>query len=343
MTFTQSGTFDESGFRYNHHQSGKASSSPFAAILPREVLEDTFDVNVHASGDLKTQKFEFSETGKINGHKFEQKLFGEVLEILASRRKSMVKMEFERQVEFSENINEFWRKSGMPAGESVFAVTVIGRNDCMHSAMGPLDKKCTATVVITGKNNGEDIGYNIYQYQVLPKKVHFVFTHDDTQQLYVSLEGIDSYELMSIRFQCGANKSQLLVQIVGPAGVNKVYAAVGQFASPFMQFFSEFESADDAARAFVYSDKIMNAIQGKGYFNLYPIFESTMLESEVFAKMIHVESVQGAAEEVLVGVNGMIEGIAASVAADVTDARNYVREIVSGEGEAKFDAWFNNI
>ena len=172
---------------------------------------------------------------------------------------------------------------------------------------------------------------------------HFVFTHDDTQQFYVSLEGIDSYELMSIRFQCGANKSQLLVQIVGPAGVNKVNAAVGQFASPFMQFFSGFESADDAARAFVYSDKIMNAIQGKGYFNLYPIFESTMLESEVFAKMIHVESVQGAAEEVLVGVNGMIEGIAASVAADVTDARNYVREIVSGEGEAKFDAWFNNI
>merc|ERR1712038_982873 len=109
-----------------------------------------------------------------------------------------------------------------------------------------------------------------------------------------------------------------------------------KFAGPFMRFFSGFSGPDDFAHAFAYADKVLMNVQGKGFFDAYPIFEATRLESELFAGMMGVPSIQSAVEGFCDEMNGMVEGMAGAAAPAITDARNYVAEVVSAKGEAKF-------
>ena len=160
---------------------------------------------------------------------------------------------------------------------------------------------------------------------------------------YLSLNGIDTWEVLAIKYKLMDGPSTLFLQIVGPAGVGAVAAAGEKFATPFIRFFSGFSGADDFAHAFAYSDKIFTSLQGKGYFNVYPIFEATRLESELFAGLMNVPSIQSAVEDFCAHMNSMVEGMAGAAAGPVEAAREYVAEVVSPVGEAKFDDWFANL
>lgn len=338
IEFSEKADWSDTSFKYEINQAGQAKSSPAADMYPDDVLEDTFESKLEIEGN--PDGFSYKQSGNINGEDFLAEYRLAMTSFGRTRSKTTANIQITRNNEVSDNIHSFWR-SWMPQnGETEINLAVSFKNACMIS---PLSRACTAKIDVTGNDNGNDFGSNVAKYSVLAKKAQIYVKHNGNQVFYLSLNGIDTFEVIAIKYKLMDGPMTLFLQVVGPAGVQAVGAAATAFAQPFIGFFSGFQGPDDFAHAFAYSDKILANLQGKGFFDAYPIFEATRLESELFAEMFGVASIQSAVETMCDEMNSMIEGMAGAAAPAITDAREYVAEVVGPVGEAKFDAWFANL
>jgi len=338
ITYDESASWDSASFTYEINQAGQAKSSPAADFYPAAVLEDNFESSLVISAN--TQGISYKQKGNINGEGFLAE-YGLALDSFSrTSKKTSVSMSITRKNDVSANVHSFWRSYMAPNGETEINVKATVKNACMEN---PVGRQCTAKLEVTGENNGDDFGTNVAKYSVLPKKAQLIVKHNENQVFYLSLGGIDTWEVLSIKYKIMNDPSVLFLQVVGPSGAQAVVDAAGAFIAPFDRFFSGFSGADDFAHAFAYADKVLYNVQGKGWFDLYPIFEATRLESELFAGMFGVPSIQSAVEGFCDEMNAMIEGAAGAAAPAITDARTYVAGVVSSSGEAKFDAWFASL
>lgn len=338
ITYTEEAEWDSDSFKYELNQEGQAKSSPAADMYPADVMNDNFESKLVISAN--TEGIKYKQEGNINGGQFLAEYALSLTAFTRTSKKTSVSLKITRENDVSDSVHSFWKSWMAPNGKTEIDIKATAKNACMENAFG---KQCTAKLEVTGNNNGNDFGNNVAKYSVLSKKAQLNVKHNDNQVFYLSLNGIDTWEVLAIKYKLMDGPSTLFFQVVGPAGADAVGAAAMQFAQPFMRFFSGFSGPDDFAHAFAYADKVFNNLQGKGHFDAYPIFEATRLESEFFAGMMGVPSIQSAVEGLCDEMNAMIEGMAGAAAPAVADARAYVAEIVSASGEAKFDAWFASI
>jgi len=336
IDFTESGNWASEQLTYKFTASGAAKSHPFAAFFPAEVLEDTFEAESEISAGASG--ISWKEEGKTNGVEFLQSVELNVDSVTVSGKKFSAELSLSRESVVPSAIHEFWRNMAMPAGRTDAQLSAIAKKDCME--IGPMDKSCSAKVTITGSNNDEDFGVNVAKYSVSKKKAQLTITHDQSEIFWLGLIGLDTLDVLSLKYKLNGGKAVLIVQFVGPNGVGAVAAAGEQFIQPFAAFFSNFNDAHDAAHAAVYMDKVFAWIQGQNFFNVYPIVQATQFESELLASAFGVKTMQKGAKQVFGLVNQSIEEFAADAAPVVSDARDYVNTLTGPSGEAQFDSWF---
>jgi len=336
IEFTESGNWASEQLTYQFSASGAAKSHPFAAYFPAEVLDDTFEAESVISAGANG--ISWKEEGKTNGVEFLQSVELNVDSVSMSSKKFIAELSLSRESVMPSGIHEFWRSMAMPVGTTEVQMSANAKRDCMD--VGPMDRACSAKVTITGSNNDEDFGSLVAKYSVNSKKAQLTVTHDKNEIFWLGLVGIDTLDVLALKYKLNGGKAVLIVQFVGPEGIGAVAAAGEQFIQPFIAFFGSLLSGDDAAHAAAYMDKVFAHIQGQNYFNVYPIVKATQFESELLANAIGVKSMQKGAKDVFGAVNYSIEEFAATSAPVVSDARDYVNTITGPSGEAQFDAWF---
>jgi len=336
IDFTENGNWASEQLTYKFTASGAAKSHPFAAYFPAEVLEDTFEAESEISAGANG--ISWKEEGTTNGVEFLQSVELGVDSVTMTGKKFSAELSLSRNSVMPNSIHEFWRNMAMPAGSTDVQMSANAKRACMD--VGPMDRSCSAKVTITGSNNDEDLGKNVAKYSVTNSKAQITVTHDKNEIFWLGLIGIGTQDVFALKYKLNGGKAVLIVQFVGPNGVNAVASAGEEFIQPFVAFFGNIRTGDDAAHAAAYMDKVCDHIQGKNYFNVYSIVQATQFESELLANAIGVKSMQKGARDVFGAVNKSIEEFAATSAPIVSDARDYVNRVTGPSGEAQFDSWF---
>jgi hypothetical protein len=322
-------------FSYEYAVEGTAKSHPLANVMfPAEVMEDKFTQQHNI--ELGFSGLVYKSSGSVNGVPFTSEISVGMGEMSQTSKKMSAQFEISQAASTPSSINAYWRSWMCPTGSANFVIVASGKNACMES---PMQKSCTAKLVITGNKNGEDLGKNVAKYTVQPKKAQIAVTHNGAEVFWIGLTGINDLEVLAIKYKLNGGKAILVVQMVGPAGMEAVAVAAEEFITPFLAFFGSMQSGDDFVRAAVYSDKVFTAAQGKNYFNFYPIVGATKFESDLLAGVLG-SSFQTFAASMCEQINMTIEGGLNEVAPVVSGARTYVNAITGSEGETKFDAWF---
>merc|ERR1712141_38586 len=157
---------------------------------------------------------------------------------------------------------------------------------------------------------------------------------------WLGLVGIDTFEVLAIKYKIDGGKAVLALQFAGPEGIDEISAAGTEFIQPFQTFFGGISDGDEAAHALAYMDAVFIHLQGKSYFNFYSIIEATKFESEVLAKSLGEKSLQKMFKVMCEDMNTAVEEFARDAAPVVEDAREYVHEVTGYAGETEFDNWF---
>lgn len=339
IDFTESADWAGEQLTYKCSAAGVAKSHPFSAYFPAEVLGDTLEgeseVSVSAAG------ISWLYEGKNNGIKHSQSINLNLDSVSMTDKKVVAQLSLSRESVVPNSINQFWRNMAMPEGSTDVQMEASARKSCME--LGVMDRSCTAKVSVTGSNNNEDFGNNVAKYSVSKKKAQLTVTHDKKEVFWMGLIGIDTLDVLALKYKLNGSKAVLIVQFVGPNGVDAVAVAGEKFILPFATFFGNFHDADTAAHVVVYMDKVFEHIQGQSYFDVYPIVKATQFESDLLASALGVKSMQNGAKSLFGLVNQNIEGFAASAAPAVGDARDYVNKVTGPIGEAQFDSWFSSL
>lgn len=319
------------GFNYEYSAEGTAKSHPMAFMFPAEVMEDKFIDKVNF--ELSTAGFDFKRGGSINEIPCNAHITVSINEISQTSKKTQAEFEVTQAISTPTSINEYWRSFMLATGTTNVVIAASAKNACMDS---PMDKACSVKFVITGNNNGDDLGKNVAKYTVQPKKAQVTVTHNEAEVFWIALTGIDAMEVLAVKYKVNAGKAVLVFQIVGPAGMEAVATAAQSFVTPFAAFFSSMNSGDEAILAAVYADKVFTAAQGKDYFNFYPIVEATKFESDLIGNTSFQKYAAGLCKE----INMIIENSLNDFAPVIADSRDYVNSVTGEEGETAFDAWF---
>ena len=141
ITYTESGEWDESSFKYELTQAGQAKSSPVADMYPYSVLEDSFESNLFIS--VNEQGLNYKQSGTINEEAFLADYDLVFVGFTQNARKTTVEMKITRENEVSDNIHNFWKSWMAPNGNTEIDITTSVKNACMNN---PFDKACTEVI-----------------------------------------------------------------------------------------------------------------------------------------------------------------------------------------------------
>lgn len=314
--------------------SGTAKSHPLAAIFPDEVLNDEIDATYKIHGS--SEGVSADNSGTVNNIPWSIKAEFNMDSFTMSSKKYTIEMSANRNIDIPNSIHEYWRVL-FPNGESDITLAASARRICGEN---PLDKSCSAKVTITGSDNGNDFGKNTAKYTVSNKKAQLSVTHNKNELFWLGLVGIDTMEVLALKYKLNGGKAVLIIQAFGPEGFDAVATAGIEFSAPFDAFINGIHDGNQAAHVVAYADKVCAHIQGKSYFNLYPIFRATQLESDLIANAMGLSSLQSAAKKGCATLNKNIEDSAVELGPMVEIARMYVNEVTSAAGENQFDSWF---
>jgi len=336
--FEEKASWSEMGIEYEWEIEGKTKSHPLADVLsfPAGLLED--DVRQEGSLALSAEGVKWSVVGKINGVAATQSIS------LTLDSMSMTRSKYEAQVSFNRNsvipsaIDPFYAQFLMPVGSTNVGLKLSAKKICGEN---PLDKSCTGKIVVTGDNDGLDFGNNVAKYSVQNKKAQFEIKHNNNQVFWLGLFGIDTYQVLSLKYKLNGGKAVLAVQFVGPEGFQPVIIAAQEFATPYIQFFSGIRSADQAAHIAAYFDKLA-ATFDNSMFNVYPIVQATQFESDLLANVLGMKFQPWAKSMTNVAADGIVS-FAQSAGVIVSDSRTYINNLTGPVGEQKFDTWFANL
>merc|ERR1712066_1167055 len=109
--------------------------------------------------------------------------------------------------------------------------------------------------------------------------------------------------------------------------------AVMKFFETFGKFFDNFEDLEEILHAFVYFDKIAMHCQGKKYFDYYPIFKASKIESGYISKMLGETSLQSYVKKTSEYHNEFMEYILSIVSKQFMDGRKYANELTGDVGK----------
>jgi len=335
ISFTEKAYWGGDEFTYDVTSEGTTKSTPWAAIYPVEFHDDEFSSS--ASLRASAEGVSWENKGNINGSPFSQAVSLAMNEITMTKSKVSAEIEINRNADISSAINPYWQSMLMPSGSTTANIKATARTACSEN---PMSRSCSAKLVITGENNGSDFGKNVAKYSVQSKKAQLSVSHNGNEVFWLAITGIDTMQVLALKYKLNGGKAVLAVQIVGPAGMEALAVAGQDFITPFAAFFSNMNSGEDAFRAVVYADSVFSAVQGQNYFNFYPVIKETQFESESLAAALGVSSMQKAASDMCQVINAQVEGLLAEFAPVVTQSRSYIHEITGPSGENDFNNWF---
>ena len=104
--------------------------------------------------------------------------------------------------------------------------------------------------------------------------------------------------------------------------------------------FSRYSDIDFTLHYLCYCDTIFKFIQGKSYFDIYPIIKASEFESDILARKLGVKSVQSLMKIVGEQVNLETETVLKEYGEWVAGTRTYLQRIVGVEGKQQFLEWF---
>jgi hypothetical protein len=344
IEYSDSASYENGELNYQSSVAGTVKSHPMAAMFPEEVLSDTItnELVVQANAD----GFSWNYSGTVNNIPWTNEIDLKLDAVTVTNKKISADMSFSRNFDIPSSINQYWRDlSGMFNGQTDVQMTVTAKKACGDSGFGPLHKSCSAKVTITGSNNGEDFGTNVVKYSVSTKKAQITVTHNKNEVFWLGLVGIDTLEVIGLKYKLNGGKAVLIIQILGPEGTAALGDAFYNFVTPFEMFFTAIAimPGTNTAHAIAYADKVCNHIQGRDYFNVYPMIKATQFESDVLANAFKVKSIQSAAKKACNSINEDIERFARDAAPVISDARGYVNGVTGSSGESKFDSWFASL
>ena len=338
ISFTEKANWiNQDHFSYATAIKGQIKSLPLAEMLPADVHEETFDSLIEFNVDVNGVSV--SDSGTSNGFPYNQEAQITLNEINMARKKMSAEIEFTRTSHMSSSINPFWRSIFMATGSTTVNIQANAKTACTEN---PLSTGCSAKLVITGENNGEDLGKNVAKYSVQPKKAQFAVTKNKNEIFWMVVTGIDTLEVLALKYKVNGGKTVLAVQFVGPSGMEAVAVAAQEFIQPYDAFVSALmNDPQDAVRAVVYSDRLFIAAQGQNLFNVYPVIKATQFESEMLASAFGVSNVQSAARAMCSVINTNVETSLIEAAPVVSQVRTYVHDVTGVKGETKFQVWFD--
>jgi len=338
IEFQETLSINDVGFEYEWDFLGKMKSHPLLEVFstPVELHEDTVE-NV-GTLSMSTEGLKWNTLISVNGVESEQSIELTLDSVTMTRSKYETEIKFSRSSVVPSSIDSFYHKFWMPAGSTNVALKLGAKKICGEN---PLDKSCTGKIVVTGDNDGLDFGNNVAKYSVQNKKAQFEIKHNNNQVFWLGLFGIDSFEVLSLKYRVNGGKAVLAVQFAGPNGFEPVIIAAETFAAPYINFFSNIRSGDQAAHIAVYFDKLA-ATFDNALFNVYPIIQATKFESDLLASVLGMKF-QNWAESMSNVAADSIVSFAQSGGEIVSDSRAYVNEVTGPVGEQRFDTWFANL
>jgi hypothetical protein len=341
IQYSEEAQWGSDSFSYKMSTNGKVSSAPLALVMeiPEEVSTDSFEEVFQVSGDMTG--VHASMVGKIGSGSYDGKFALGFGGVQSTAKKFSIDATLNRKMVHT-NVHPYWAGMMPPHGQTDVVLSASMKKACSEN---PLDRSCTAKVSVDGSHNGEDLGNTVAKYSVQKKRVSIVLSKDGNELGSVSVVGIDTMQVLALKVKCAGKPGVLVVQAVGPAGIDAVISAWDKFSAPFINFFSkiDFKSHHDAAHIIAYFDKVMQSVVGQNFFNVYPLIQSTQFESELLASALQVSSCQKAAQQYSETANQLIEQACKDNHVYVAEARDYVRKVVSDEGETYFNNWFSTL
>jgi len=333
--FSETASWSDVGLDYAWEAEGKMKSHPISNLL--EIPQ-----NLHE--DVHTQKGAFSiSTGGIkwagaytfNGLASDASIELALDSLTVTRSKYSTGIKFSRTSVIDPSIDAWYQQFLMPAGSTNVELELSAKKICGEN---PLDKSCTGKISVTGDNDGMDFGDNVAKYSVNNKKAQFEIKHNSNQVFWMGLFGIDTFDVLSLKYKVNGGKAVLAVQVVGPNGVGPLVAAAEAFAAPYAVFFGNIATAEQTIHIAAYFDKVAAGFDNK-LFNVYPIIQASQFESDLLKEALGMKF-QKWAEGVCNTVADTIVEVAQDGGEVVESARDYVNDLTGPVGEAKFDAWF---
>jgi len=336
--FSENAKWTQTSAQYDWEASGKTKSHPALSLFafPEYLWEDS--MSQKGSFKVDAEGFAWELNGKINGDEFGESISLSLDEMAVTRSKYQAEISFSRKSTVSSNIDEFYQQFLIPAGQTNVELDLSAKKACAENLF---DKSCTGKITVSGDNDGMDFGNNVAKYSVNNKKAQFEIKHNGDQVFWMALLGIDSFEVLSLKYKVNGGKAVLAVQFVGPYGFDPLVAAAQEFAAPFASFFGNIATIEETVHIVAYFDKVAETFDNE-MFNVYPIIEATKFESDLLKDVLGM-SFQKWAEGMSNGAADMIVSFAQDGGEIVGGARQYVNDVTGPVGEAKFDAWFANL
>lgn len=324
-------------FSYESTVSGVAKSHPMASFYPARLL-DTVWTDIVTELQASAKGISFKQAGTTDGTKWSQEASLSLVSFQATSKKYSATILGSKSVTIPSSLDEYWASMALTPGTSDVKISATAKTACMEN---PMSTSCSVKLVITGDDNGADIGKTVAKYSARSNNVQLVIKHDGAKVFTLVLSGIDDMEVLAIKYTIGDGKAVLAIQVVGPAGIEGVAVAFTEFITPFQTFVNGLSVDPDAFfHAVVYMDKVFLSIQGRNYFDFYNVIKATKFESQLLAGLLQAPSVQHAAKFKCADFNKMVEDFASQGAAVVKEARIYIQGVTSASGEATFDVWF---
>jgi len=340
IEFSDAGSYVDGEVKYSWLAEGSAKSHPFVAMFPEAVHNDVFTADLKLKGDK--HGFSHSYTGTINNIPWSNEMKLSLDKVEITPKKYTADVSFTRDFHVPDTVHEYWRQYTLN-GKTDVKMMATAKKACAVDSLLLLSRSCTAKVTFKGTNDGVDFKNNVAKYTVSSKKAQLTITHDGDEMFWLGFIGIDKMEVLALKYKLNGGKAKLVVQSFGPNGLETVTEAGQAFISPFIVFFTGIKTADEAAHTLAYADKVLAHVQGKSYFNVYPIIEATRFESDLLANVLDVTSLQKAAKKYFKKVNQKIEDYANEAVPMVADGRDFVHGVTGSIGETAFGTWFAKV
>lgn len=327
-------TWSDAGLEYLWKAQGKTKSHPLLHALSVDPALYEDDLTQKGALSVSTEGIRWNVVGTVNGVQAKQSIALTLDSMTVTRNKYETEINFNRNSEVG-SIDPFYKQFLMPAGSTTVSLELSAKKSCGEN---PFDRSCTGKIVVTGDNDGLDFGNNVAKYSVQSKKAQFEIKHDNDQVFWLGLYGIDTWEVLSLKYKINGSKAALAVQFVGPAGFHLLSAAAEEFAAPYANFFGNIQTAGQTAHIIAYFDKLAVTFNNK-LFNVYPIVQASKFESDLLADVLG-SSFQAWAKSMSNTAADTIVSFSQQGGEVVSGARSYINDLTGPVGEQKFDYWF---
>jgi len=336
--------WSDTSFEMTQENKGTVDQIPgYTFLYPESLHGSNFDVVQHMEasfGDLPV--LEGTYKGHIDNKNFDSE--GRLaLEEFEAGKKMSTKIRFSGSMTQDAGFNDYAAKWMMPAGNHNVLLSAKAASEC---AVNPLQNACSVNVKLTGTFKSQDIGKNKVSYSVKGNNVAMIrATRNKVDVFSLKLSGFKTLDFIELNYKCAKSqpKWKLIIKVPGPVTWPAVTAAFDAFIKPFKTFVEAFGSPHDLAHAVAYADIPMGAAVGMNLFDCSALVQSTGVESALLADALGWKSIQNELKKQCKAGNAMIEGYLAQGAPFVSDARAYVKNVVSDDGAAKAQAFYDGI